>query len=44
MKNVFELRQSGDYDLDFEPTEENAQFAMDSASKFLSATKLYLGV
>jgi len=39
---VFELRQSGDYDLDFEPTEENAQFALESASKFLGATILYL--
>ena len=41
---VFELRQSGDYDLDFEPNEENARFAIDSASKFLSATKLYLNI
>ncbi len=44
LKEVFELRQSGDYDLDFEPTEENARFAIDSASRFLSATKLYLDI
>jgi uncharacterized protein (UPF0332 family) len=40
---VFELRQSGDYDLDFEPNLENATFALESASEFLKATKQYLG-
>ncbi|MBP6810235.1 MAG: hypothetical protein KA138_01840 [Saprospiraceae bacterium] len=39
---VFELRQSGDYDLDFEPTTENATFALESAAEFLKATKQYL--
>lgn len=41
---VFELRQSGDYDLDFEPTTENATFALESAAEFLKATKQYLGL
>lgn len=40
---VFELRQSGDYDIDFDPTGEEADFAYNSASKFLSATKRHLG-
>jgi uncharacterized protein (UPF0332 family) len=40
---VFELRQSGDYDLDFEPTKEDALFALESSSNFLSAVKQYLG-
>jgi uncharacterized protein (UPF0332 family) len=42
LRAVFELRQSGDYDLDFEPTTENARFALDSANEFLSAVKRYL--
>ncbi len=41
---VFELRQSGDYDLDFEPTTENAIFAVQSAGDFLNATKEYFGL
>lgn len=39
---VFELRQSGDYDLDFEPTRENAAFAIEVARAFLNAAKQYL--
>ena len=41
-KAVFELRQSGDYDPDFDPSTEDARFALDSATQFLSATKNYL--
>jgi uncharacterized protein (UPF0332 family) len=38
------MRQSGDYGLDFEPTTENAIFAVQSAGDFLNATKQYLGL
>jgi hypothetical protein len=36
---VFSLRQSGDYDLRFEPTEEDAATAIEHAREFLAATK-----
>lgn len=40
--SVFELRQSGDYDIDAEVGEDDAVFALDAANQFLIATKQYL--
>lgn len=39
---VFDLRQSGDYDLDFEPTEQDAAFALNGARRFLTDAKTFL--
>lgn len=40
---VFDLRQSCDYDFDFEPTEADAAAAITGAQEFLEATRLFLG-
>ena len=42
MRNVFELRQISDYDLDADLTEEDALFALEAAQQFISATKSLL--
>ena len=38
---VFSLRQSGDYDLQFEPTQLEADSAIENARTFLIATQAY---
>ena len=43
MRNVFELRQISDYDLDADLTEEDALFAIDAAVQFMAAAKNLLG-
>jgi len=43
ISKVFDLRQSCDYDFDFEPNEEDIPAALEHARTFLAATKLYFG-
>ncbi len=38
---VFSLRQSGDYDLRFEPDQDDAASAVENARTFLTATQAY---
>jgi len=42
-KDVFELGQISDYDLDADLTEEDALFAIEAAEQFIKATKSLLG-
>ncbi|MCE7921785.1 MAG: hypothetical protein DYG98_01905 [Haliscomenobacteraceae bacterium CHB4] len=42
LTQVFDLRQSSDYDFEFEPTESDTLTAIESARTFLHATKDYL--
>lgn len=42
MRNVFELRQISDHDLDADLTEEDALFSIEAAEQFLEATKSLL--
>jgi uncharacterized protein (UPF0332 family) len=42
MRHVFDLRQTGDYDLDAALTEEDAAFAIQVAEAFLENTQAYL--
>lgn len=39
MRHVFRLRQTGDYDLDADLTEEDAEYAITAAFQFLEASK-----
>lgn len=41
---VFSLRQSGDYDLRFEPDQDDAASAIKNARQFLTATQTYFSV
>ena len=42
LTRVFDLRQSSDYDFEFEPTKADTLSAIESAKEFLAATKSYL--
>lgn len=44
LRAVFEMRQSCDYDFEFDPTGEDAKGAIDMARDFLEATKNHLGI
>ena len=41
LSKVFDLRQSSDYDFEFEPSEADIPAALDHARTFLAATKTY---
>ena len=42
LNQVFDMRQSGDYDMDCELGLDDAAFAVDCAEKFLAAVRKYL--
>ncbi len=42
MRHVFELRQTSDYDLDADLTDDDASYAIEAASEFMEASKKLL--
>ncbi|MEQ1745215.1 MAG: hypothetical protein ABMA02_07315 [Saprospiraceae bacterium] len=42
LRNVFDLRQSCDYDFEFEPDDGSAEDAIKRAREFFKATKAFL--
>jgi len=42
LRHVFELRQTSDYDVDADLTDENASYAIEAARQFLEAAKKLL--
>ncbi len=42
LRYVFELRQTSDYDLDADLTDEDASYAIEAARQFLETTKIIL--